>query len=280
MVALPSEPAQPSSRERRRERFRRTPLLWRLLMQLDALLVVLTGRLVVTGEVPEDLRDRPVLLASNHIGNADPLVLLATCRKQRLAPRFVATGGLFDTPVLGQVLRACGHIRADRGKSSAAHALDRVVEALRDSPRPVVVYPEGRISLEPGLWPERGKTGVARMALASGAVVIPVSQWGAHEAMCYGMVRVTGLRDVWVLFFSWLQALRRRPVLQVYFGEPVDLSGLSAGRVGDAARARDRIMRSITANLAPLRADEPEEPRLADPTRPVSGKRSPWRPAS
>jgi 1-acyl-sn-glycerol-3-phosphate acyltransferase len=240
-------------------------------------IVALTGSLVVSGDIPDDLRGTPLLLAANHIGNLDPVVLTAACGRIRVTPRFLATAGLFDTRCLGPALRTGRHVRVDRGRTTVALALDRAVAALTEAHRPVVVYPEGRISREPGLWPERGKTGVARMALAASATVIPVSQWGAHEAMCYGMVRVRGAHDLWILFSSWLRALPRHPTLFVHFGQPVDLSDLSAGRLGDAARARDRIMRAITAGLVSLRADEPDVPNHEDPTRPVSGKPSPWR---
>lgn len=284
MVAQPVGPLEPSPRapraspRSRARSFAQAPLLWRVLLRIDRALILLTGRLRVTGDVPDELRGGPLLLAANHIGNIDALVLMAACGRRRLALRFLATGGLFDAPVLGPVLRRCGHLRANRGKANAAEALDDVVRSLEEDPRPVLVYPEGRLSLEPGLWPERGKTGVARMALASTAPVIPVSQWGAHEAMCYGMLRIEGFRDVRVLLSSWFAAIRRRPVLRVHFGDPVDLSDLSAHRPGDARRARDRIMRAITAGLVPLRADEPDVPSHEDPTRPITDQRSPWRP--
>ena len=278
MVALPSTPHEPTRRSDRDKLYRDAPRLWRALMRVDRAIVALTGRLEVTGDVPDGLRGKPLLLASNHIGNLDALVLIAACRRRRIAPRFLATGGLFDTPVLGWILRKSRHVRADRGKATAAEALDRVVDALRESHRPVLMYPEGRISLEPGFWPERGKTGVARMALASRATVVPISQWGAHEAMCYGMVRVESRGDLWILFSSWLRAIRRRPTMKVHFGPPIDLSDLSPDRAGDAVRARDRIMRAITEGLVPLRADEPDVPAHDDPTRPVTDKPSPWRP--
>ncbi|MEB3366978.1 lysophospholipid acyltransferase family protein [Saccharopolyspora mangrovi] len=245
-------------------------------MRVDRAVIALTGRLVITGDVPVELRGQPLLMAANHVGNLDPLVLIAACGERRIAPRFVATGGLFDAPVLGAVMRAGRHVRADRGKATAAEALDKVVAALKEDVNPVLVYPEGRITLEPNMWPERGKTGVARMALAAGTKVVPVSQWGAHEAMCYGMVRVESARDLWILLSSWLRAIARRPTMRVHFGAPVDLSDLSADRVGDAARARDRIMRAITDGLAPLRIDEPESPHHQDATRPVNDKPSPW----
>ncbi|GAB3683004.1 lysophospholipid acyltransferase family protein [Saccharopolyspora tripterygii] len=275
MVALPSGP-EPTHRSDREKLFRATPRLWRALMRVDRAVIALTGRLVITGDVPDELRGQPLLMAANHIGNLDPLVLIAACRERRISPRFVATGGLFDAPVIGSIMRAGRHVRADRGKASAAEALGKVVTALTEDANPVLVYPEGRLTLEPNMWPERGKTGVARMALAAGTPVIPISQWGAHEAMCYGMVRVESARDLWILFSSWLRAIVRRPTMRVHFGAPVDLSDLAADRVGDAARARDRIMRAITQGLIPLRVDEPEVPLHQDPTRPVTDKPSPW----
>ena len=48
----------------------------------------------------------------------------------------------------------------------------------------MVVYPEGTLTRDPDLWPMRGKTGAARIALATGCPVIPVGQWGAHDLLC------------------------------------------------------------------------------------------------
>ncbi|MCP2256928.1 1-acyl-sn-glycerol-3-phosphate acyltransferases [Streptoalloteichus tenebrarius] len=274
MVALPSLPNEPTRRLAPRRT--RTPRLWRFLTRVDQALVALTGRLEVTGDVPAELRGRPLLMAANHIGVFDVFVLIAACRRIGVSPRFMATAGLFDTPVLGWALRRSGHVRVDRGKGNVTEAFDRAVAALRDGD-PVLLYPEGRISRDPGLWPERGKSGVARMALAAHVPVVPVSQWGAHEAVYWGTLTVEGWSDVKPLLTSWLRALRARPTFRVHFGAPVDLTGLDASRPGDAVRARDRIMRAITAGLVPLRAKEPHQPDFHDPTRPTDGH-SPWKP--
>ncbi|HEY0699011.1 MAG TPA: lysophospholipid acyltransferase family protein, partial [Micromonospora sp.] len=45
----------------------------------------------------------------------------------------------------------------------------------------VVIYPEGTITREPDLWPMRGKTGAARLALATGAPVVPLAMWGPQR---------------------------------------------------------------------------------------------------
>ena len=254
----------------------RAPLLWRVLMRLDAWAVALTGRLEVTGDMPAALRRGPVLLAANHIGTFDVLVLVAACRQVGVTPRFMATAGLFEAPLVGWVLRACNHIRVDRGRGNAIAAMDLAVRALRAGD-PVLCYPEGRISRDPGLWPERAKTGVARMALAAQVPVLPISQWGAHEAVCWGTPRVESWPDLKLLLVSWLRAIRARPTFKVHFGRPVDLCELDLTRAGDARKAHERIMRSITAGLVGLRADQPDTPRFHDPTRPTDGS-SPWRP--
>jgi 1-acyl-sn-glycerol-3-phosphate acyltransferase len=254
-----------------------TPVFWRFLMLLNRGFVAMCGRLEISGSLPAELRGRSILLAANHIGVFDAFVLTAACDKAGVAPRFMITGGIMDAPVAGWAMRKSGHLRVDRSKSTVTEAFHRAVEALRAGQVAVLVYPEGRIGHDPGLWPERGKSGVARLALGAGTPVIPISQWGAHESAYWGTEVVTGWADLRPVVTSWLRSLPRRPVFQVYFGPPVDLADLSAGRPGDAVRARDRIMRAITAGLVPLRPDEPDTPRFHDPTRPTDS-RSPWRP--
>lgn len=250
---------------------------WRLMTFVNRGFVRLAGRLEVTGEIPPELHGRPALIAANHIGMFDPFVLTAALRESGVSPRFLLTAGLLDAPVVGWALRKGGSIRVDRGKSNVIEAFDRATEALATATGPVLVYPEGRVSREPGLWPERGKTGVARMALATKVPVLTISQWGAHEAVYWGIETVTGWRDFLPLATSWLRALRDRPTFRVHFGPIVDLSDLTPSHPGDAFRAHARIMAAITAGLVPLRADEPDTPRFHDPTRPTDGK-SPWRP--
>ncbi len=45
----------------------------------------------------------------------------------------------------------------------------------------MIIYPEGTTTREPDLWPMKGKTGAARLALATGAPVIPVAMWGPER---------------------------------------------------------------------------------------------------
>jgi 1-acyl-sn-glycerol-3-phosphate acyltransferase len=251
--------------------------LWKALTAFDSGLVRAVGSIEVTGGIPPEMRNRPGLIAANHIGMFDPFVLTAVLRERGISPRFLLTAGLLDTPVVGWGLRQGGNIRVDRGKTNVTEAFDRVIAALRSASGPVLVYPEGRISHDPGLWPERGKTGLARIALAANVPVMTISQWGAHEALYWGTERVSSWRDVVPVLGSGLRAIRARPVFKVHIGPVVDLTDLKAGTPGDAVRAHKRIMRAITDRLVPLRADEPDTPRFHDPTRPTDSS-SPWRP--
>jgi 1-acyl-sn-glycerol-3-phosphate acyltransferase len=87
-----------------------------------------------------------------------------------------------------------------------------------------------------------GKTGVARIALESGAPVIPVAQWGAHRVLAPYSKRPT---------------LWPRRTVYARAGAPVDLDDLRAGEITAAtvAEATMRIMNAITAELETIRAE-------------------------
>jgi 1-acyl-sn-glycerol-3-phosphate acyltransferase len=171
----------------------------------------------------------------------------------------MATGGLFRAPVVGRVLRHCGQIQVDRRRASVAEALPAARAALTQG-SVVLAYPEGRITLDPGGWPERGRTGLARLALAEGVPVVPVAQWGAHLLGPWGAPRGLAGRLVW--------ALLHRPVVRVHFGAPMQLGGASV------PAATDRIMSALTEDLRRLRPTEPRLPAWIDPHRPLSTARS------
>ena len=236
-----------------------------MLQDVGRLVIPVFCRLRVTGEVAAAHRGGPLILAANHISNFDPFCLTPASRNRGLSPRIMATGGLFRAPGIGWIMRASGHIPVDRGRETVAHAVPDAVAALRAG-SVVCIYPEGRIGLDPAMWPERAKTGLARLALATGVPVIPVAIWGSHEVVAYhGRTAMIG---------SLISAIWRRPTVRMHFAAPVDLSGLREGAVGHAQQASDRIMAALTAELAKLRLDEPRLPRFVDPTRPISTARS------
>jgi 1-acyl-sn-glycerol-3-phosphate acyltransferase len=234
---------------------------WRFMLRNFSWLVSIFGRVEVTGGLPEELRNGPLLFAANHIGDFDPFVVAVALHKLGVFPRIMATGGIISAPVAGPLLERTGAIRVERGTELARHAV-RVTEVALVQGGHVVAYPEGRVSLTRDGWPERGRTGMARLALGLGVPVIPVSQWGAHEVLQYG--------SDWGKLRTVVRALVRRPALKVHVGPPVHLDDLQMGRAGDANRARYRIAAAITRGLVPLRQDELDRPAFQDPTRPTT----------
>ena len=194
-----------------------------------------------------------VIFVANHISNMDPLALGQFLAFSGRWPRFLAKASLFRYPVLGRILRACGQIPVERQSAKSADALLAAVEAVNQS-RAVVIYPEGTITRDPDLWPMKGKTGAARIALRTGCPVIPIGQWGAQELM-YGTE----------IHFP---RLFPRKTLRLIAGDPVPLDDLRerpvSGAVLDAATSA--IMDAITGLVAELR-QEPRPAQRFDPRR-------------
>ncbi|PWW24323.1 1-acyl-sn-glycerol-3-phosphate acyltransferase [Geodermatophilus normandii] len=233
---------------------------WRFTLRNFSWLVDLFGRVEITGSIPEELRRGPLLLAANHVGDFDPFLIAVALHRLGVVPRIMATGGIISAPVAGPLLERAGGIRVQRGTEDARHAA-RVTEVALVHGGHVVAYPEGRVGLAPDGWPERGRTGMARLALGVRVPVLPVSQWGAQEVLQYG--------NDWGKLRTLARSLVRRPVLRVHVGPPVFMEDLEVGRVGDANRARMRIAAAITRGLVPLRAAS--GPLHPDPTRPTTG---------
>ena len=187
-----------------------------------------------------------VIFVINHISNADPLAVGQFLAFSGRWPRFLAKSSLFEVPVLGWLLRACGQIPVQRQSLAAADALAAAVSAVEDG-RAVIVYPEGTITRDPGLWPMAGKTGAARICLQTGCPVIPIGQWGAQEIMFGTKIGFPKLLP--------------RKTLRLKVGDPVELDDLRAKPVTSAVltEATDRIMDEITSLVADLRGGIPPE---------------------
>ncbi len=235
--------------------------LWRFLLRLSRILVPLFCRLRIVGTPPRTTQTGPAIMVANHIRTFDPFVLIAACAKAGVAPRFLATRGIFNTPVVGRVMHGCGHIPVDRGKHTVTHALHDAADAVANGAC-ILMYPEGKISLDPGLWPQRGKTGAARLAFSTGAPVVAMAQWGAHEVMAWqGGATMVG---------NLISALWRRPVVTVAFGDIITLDDYDPAHPASPKLATAHIIAQCTDLLRTLRPHEPHQPRHIDPSRPLS----------
>lgn len=151
----------------------RPPLLTRFIgfwarSMIGSLQVICGIRLVVTGM--ENLPSGGSIIAAKHQSAFDTLIWLV------LVPNsvYVAKKELLEIPGWGWLARHCGQLSVDRGAgASALRTLVREAKSRLAEGRPVVIFPEGtrtapgeRVTYQPG---------VAAMAAASGAPVVPVA---------------------------------------------------------------------------------------------------------
>src|SRR6202012_4283939 len=126
-----------------------------------------------------------VILAPNHLSYADWGAVAVFSYEQGRFPVFLIKSSVFNVKVIGPFLRKLGELPVYRNRNDAALVLKQAEQALRAGAC-VIVYPEGTASRDPDLWPMVGKTGAARLALTTGAPVIPIAHWGAQEILPYG----------------------------------------------------------------------------------------------
>jgi 1-acyl-sn-glycerol-3-phosphate acyltransferase len=192
----------------------------------------------------------PVLLVANHVSILDPLACARLVFDHGRVPHFLAKESVFKG-FAGTLLRSAGQIPVARFSAEAHEALD-AAKADLEAGNVVVIYPEGSVTRDPDWWPMQARTGVARLALTTDAVILPVAQWGPQIVHDYHRKKLR---------------LRLRAPADYLVGEPIDLSALRAevraGRPLSAALLRettDLIMVRVRGQLAELRdAPAPRE---------------------
>lgn len=192
------------------------------------------------------------VVAVNHISHLDPLTIAHFVYDHGRIPRYLAKSGLFKNKVLGSFLSAAGQIPVERLSRNAIGAYASAVQAVRDG-ECVVVYPEGTLTRDPDLWPMTGKSGAARIALATGCPVIPVGQWGVQEILPP---------------YARKPDLLPRRTITMKAGDPVELADLVAQPHSLAVinEATDRIMAAITTLVEELRGEQ-APPERFDPRK-------------
>lgn len=180
-----------------------------------------------------------VLVAVNHISQADTACMARLIWQSGRIPRFLIKSGVFEVPIVGRVMRGAGQLPVYRATDQASDSLRAAEQAVRDG-QCVIIYPEGTITKNPDYSPMAGKTGVARLALACPDVpLLPIGQWGAHRTLGRGG--------------------RFRPLPrhrhEASIGQPVDLSRFRDREPTSELlnEVTDVIMAAITAQVDQLR---------------------------
>lgn len=129
------------------------------------------------------------VLVSTHVSYLDFIFVGLAAQPSKRLVRFMAKKSVFDHKVSGPLMRGMHHIPVDR--KAGAGAFDAALDALRAG-EVVGVFPEATISLA---FEVKGlKSGAARMALATGVPLVPVSIWGTQRLWTKGHPRKLGRR--------------------------------------------------------------------------------------
>lgn len=191
-------------------------------------------------------REGPAIVAANHRSYLDGPILAAIGSWRGRKLRFLGKREIFDAPVVGHLARAGGQIPVDRGTGSIKplkEALDALERGEAVAILPQGTIPRGEDFFDPVLT---GKPGVARLAVESGAPVVPVALWDT-EKVWPRKARLPNVRP-------WLPGAPWRPVVRVRVGEPLFLKA-PAGREDDK-ETLDGLVQQVMDRIASLLPDE------------------------
>jgi 1-acyl-sn-glycerol-3-phosphate acyltransferase len=165
-------------------------------------------------------RKGPAIIAANHLSFLDSFFIPLMIKRRKVT--YLAKADYFNSWKTAWFFRMVGQIPIERDdKSQAREALDAGVDVLKAG-KLLGIYPEGTRSPDGKVY--RGRTGVARIALAAGVPVVPCGLIGTQEIMPKNAKR-PHLRHVTIV---------------VSFGTPLDFSSY-------AGKERDRnVLRAVT----------------------------------
>ncbi|WFB06167.1 1-acyl-sn-glycerol-3-phosphate acyltransferase [Streptomyces sp. LX-29] len=167
----------------------------------------------------------PAIIAGNHLSFSDHFLMpaIAPRRITFLAKSEYFTGSGLKGRLTAAFFRGAGQIPVDRSGGTASQAALRSGLAVLAKGRLLGIYPEGTRSHDGRLY--KGRTGVAAMALAAGAPVVPCAMVGTFEIQPPGRL---------------VPRVRR---VTIRFGEPLDFSRY-------AGMERERaVLRAITDEI-------------------------------
>ncbi|TFC82732.1 1-acyl-sn-glycerol-3-phosphate acyltransferase [Cryobacterium sinapicolor] len=225
---------------RERSETRRPSVFWVLaVMILPVINLAVRFKVTDAAKFP---RSGAFVMAPNHFSEIDPVLMGVLSWKLGRAPRFMAKASVFTIPVIGRLLHMSGQIPVQRGGNVRGSEPVKAAQRLVERGQMVVVYPEGSLTRDPGLWPMRGKTGAVRIALERGIPIVPVAHWGAQEIM--------------PRYSKRLNLFPRRTVL-VKIGDPLDLTQFRGRNLDPATlnEATTLVMAAITELLEDLRGE-------------------------
>jgi 1-acyl-sn-glycerol-3-phosphate acyltransferase len=173
------------------------------------------------GNVP---KKGPAILAANHLSFLDSFFIPLVVKRRKVT--YLAKADYFKTWKTSWFFKSAGQISCERGGGDKSQQSLKIALDVLKGGNLLGIYPEGTRSPDGYLY--RGRTGVARLALAAEVPVIPVGVVGTDEVMPKS---------------AKMPRLRGRVEVRIRFGKPIDLSR-------HAGREKDRfVLRSVTDEI-------------------------------
>jgi 1-acyl-sn-glycerol-3-phosphate acyltransferase len=173
-----------------------------------------------------------ILVVSNHLHNADPVLISAACTRP---VHYMAKKELMGIPVLGRIIRFGGAFPVDRGKADR-QAIQIATEHLSQGIA-VGMFPEGTRSVSRRI--ERVLPGAGLIALRGNAPILPVAIVGSERLPFNGAKQMKGR-----------EGRASRPFgVTITFGEPFMLESKPDGKRLTAEEAINVAMERVAAML-------------------------------
>ena len=180
-------------------------------------------------------RKGPALLAMNHVSYLDFAIAGTAVLTSGRLVRFMAKKEIFDNPIAGPLMRGMKHISVDR--KNGGPSFIAALRALK-SGEIVGVFPEATISQSFEL--KNMKNGVIRLAMESGAPILPTVIWGSQRVWTKRVPRDFG---------------RKKYPVFVSIGEPFTVSSNA-----DVEKEMNRLASKLGELLAQVQTDYPDSP--------------------
>jgi 1-acyl-sn-glycerol-3-phosphate acyltransferase len=177
---------------------------------------------------PEGLENVPkkgaAIIAANHVSFLDSFFIPLVVKRRKVT--YLAKADYFKSWKTSWFFKSAGQISCERvGGSKSQQSLEIALDVLKSGDL-LGIYPEGTRSPDGRLY--RGRTGIARLALAAGVPVIPAGLIGT---------------DVVMPKEAKLPKFSGHAEVKVRFGKPLDFSRYQG-------RERDRFaLRSVTDEI-------------------------------
>jgi len=175
------------------------------------------------------------ILAMNHIGYLDFAIAGTAVLPSGRLVRFMAKREIFDNPIAGPLMRGMKHISVDR--KNGGPSFIAALRALKKG-EIVGVFPEATISQSFEL--KEMKNGVVRLAIESGAPILPTIIWGSQRVWTKNVPRDFG---------------RRNYPIFVAIGQPLYVTPES-----DIDAAMSELTARMTGLLNQVQSDYPDSP--------------------